>query len=206
MSTDREETLNRAEKLLRQGRLEAAIAEYSIVVSEHPRDWNTANLLGDLYVRAGQVARACEQYTRVADHLARDGFVAKAAALYKKVIRLNPADEPALLRSAELAAELGLTADVRAYMKALFHLRLKRGDRDGAITAARKRVALDPADVLGRLDAARMLAEAGDVSGAAGELRHADWPFATWADFLKPCVHCARPGGSSPPARTLASR
>jgi tetratricopeptide (TPR) repeat protein len=171
--TDREDSLKRAEKLLRQGRLEAAIAEYGVVVSDFPRDWNTANLLGDLYVRAGQVARACEQYTRVAEHLARDGFVAKAAALYKKVIKLSPGDEPALLRSAELAAEQGLTADVRAYMNTLFQIRIRRGDRDGAIAAARRRVALDPADVLGRLDAARMLADAGDVSGAAGELHHA---------------------------------
>ena len=52
MPLDREDTLKKAEKLLRQGRLDGAIAEYLRVVEDQPRDWNTANTLGDLYVRA----------------------------------------------------------------------------------------------------------------------------------------------------------
>lgn len=171
MPIDREQTLKRAEKLLRQGRLEAAIAEYGQVVSEFPRDWATANLLGDLYVRAGQVESASQQYARIADHLAQEGFTAKAAALYKKILKLSPADEHALMRSAELAAAQGLTADVRTFMTTLGQLALRRGDRERAVLLARKRVSFDPSDVVGRLDAARMLAEAGDQGGAAAELR-----------------------------------
>ena len=49
MAFDREDSLKKAEKLLRQGRLDAAIAEYQLVVEGQPRDWNTANTLGDLY-------------------------------------------------------------------------------------------------------------------------------------------------------------
>ncbi len=171
MPIDREQTLKRAEKLLRQGRLEAAIAEYGQIVSEFPRDWTTANLLGDLYVRAGQVESASQQFARIADHLAHEGFTAKAAALYKKILKLNPGDEDALMRSAELAAAQGMTADVRTFMTALGQLALRRGDRERAIFLARKRVSFDPSDVIGRLDAARMLAEAGDQGGAAAELR-----------------------------------
>ena len=77
MPMDRDETLRRAEKLLRQGRLDAAIAEYASLVEDQPRDWTTANLLGDLYVRAGQIDQAVAQYTRIAEHLAREGFVAE---------------------------------------------------------------------------------------------------------------------------------
>ena len=54
MAIDREDTLKKAEKLLRQGKLDAAIAEYLKVVEENPGDWATANTLGDLYARAGQ--------------------------------------------------------------------------------------------------------------------------------------------------------
>ena len=56
MALDREDTLKKAEKLLRQGRLENAIAEYLRLVEDQPRDWNTANTLGDLYARANQPA------------------------------------------------------------------------------------------------------------------------------------------------------
>ena len=41
MATEREEALKKAEKLLRQGKLDLAIAEYARVVEEQPRDWNT---------------------------------------------------------------------------------------------------------------------------------------------------------------------
>lgn len=58
MPFDREGTLRKAEKLLRQGKLDLAIAEYRAVIDDQPADWNTANTFGDLYVRAGQVDRA----------------------------------------------------------------------------------------------------------------------------------------------------
>src|SRR5512139_3118872 len=110
---DRDETLRRAEKLLRQGRLDAAIAEYARLVEDQPKDWATANLLGDLYVRAGQVEQAAVQYTRIAEHLAREGFIAKASAVYKKIVKINPDDDAALLRTAHLSAQQGLAADAR---------------------------------------------------------------------------------------------
>ena len=49
---DREAALKAAEKALKLGKVDAAIAEYVKVVESQPRDWNSANTLGDLYVRA----------------------------------------------------------------------------------------------------------------------------------------------------------
>ena len=62
MAIDRAATLRNAEKLIRQGKLDAAIAEYLRVVEDQPGDWNTANTLGDLYARAGQIDKAIEQF------------------------------------------------------------------------------------------------------------------------------------------------
>ena len=97
MAIDRPLILRNAEKLLRQGKLQAAIAEYLRVVEDQPKDWNTANILGDLYMRAGQSDKAIEQFVRIADSLSHDGFYPKAAALYKKIIKIRPDDEHALL-------------------------------------------------------------------------------------------------------------
>ena len=69
MATDRAESVKKAEKLLRQGKLDLAIAEYVRMVEEQPRDWNTRNTLGDLYVRASQLDKAVAQYQQIADHL-----------------------------------------------------------------------------------------------------------------------------------------
>lgn len=171
MAIDRDDTLRKAEKLLRQGKLEAAIAEYARVVEDQPRDWNTANLLGDLFVRSGQVDRAVAQFARIADQLAREGFVSKATALYKKIVKIHPEDDTALLRAAELALQQGLGADARGYLQSLFQQRLRRGDRPGAAKIAVKLADVDRGDAVGRLEAARLLAEIGDASAAADQLR-----------------------------------
>ena len=52
MAASRQETLRQIETLLRQGRLDAAIAEYAQIVEQRKNDWATANTLGDVYVRA----------------------------------------------------------------------------------------------------------------------------------------------------------
>ena len=170
---DRDDTLRRAEKLLRQGRLDAAIAEYARLVEDQPRDWATANLLGDLYVRAGQIRPAVAQYTRIAEHLTREGFVAKASALYKKIVKIDPDDDAALLRMAQLSAQQGLAADARLQLQALFQQRVRRGNAAGAAEAAAAYAALDPADPVGRAGSARMFADLGDAAGAAAQLRAA---------------------------------
>jgi len=177
VAIDRDETLRKAERLLRQGKLEAAIAEYTRVVDDQPRDWTTANLLGDLFVRSGQIERAVAQYARIAENLAREGFVSKATALYKKIVKIHPEDDTALLRAAELAAQQGLGADARGYLQALFQQRLRRSDRAGAAMIAVRIAELDPANAVGRLEAARMLAELGESASAAEQLRCAGQAF-----------------------------
>ena len=57
MGASRQETLRNIEKLLRQGRLGAAIAEYAQIVERHPNDWATANALGEALEAVGETAR-----------------------------------------------------------------------------------------------------------------------------------------------------
>lgn len=155
MASERETSLRRAEKLLRQGRLDAAIEEYRRVIEAQPGDWNTTNLLGDLYVRAGQVERAAEQFNKVADHYASEGFLPKAIALYRKVLKIAPENEHALVRSSEVAGRQGLMADARSALSTVAELRRRRGDKRGAAEVAIKMAALDPADPALALEAAR---------------------------------------------------
>src|SRR5215210_3172672 len=96
MPFDRDGTLRAAEKLLRQGKLDGAIAEYRKVLDDQPSDWNIANTLGDLYFRAGQTDKAAGEYGRIADHFAREGFFQKAVALYRKILKIKPDDERAM--------------------------------------------------------------------------------------------------------------
>jgi tetratricopeptide (TPR) repeat protein len=158
---DRENTLKKGEKFLRQGRLDAAIAEYLRVVEEQPRDWNTANLLGDLYLRASQTEQALSQYNRIADHLLREGFYPKAAALYKKVLKIKPDDEGTELVLADISTRQGLLAEAKNYLRTVEGRRRGRGDRDGVADIAIRLGSLDPTDFGVRLESARTLEEMG---------------------------------------------
>jgi tetratricopeptide (TPR) repeat protein len=163
---DRAATLRNAEKLLRQGKLEPAVLEYLKVVEEHPQDWATANTLGDLYVRVGQQDKAVEQFARIAANLGREGFLPKAGAVYKKILKLRPNDENALLQAGEVAAKQGLLGDARAYLNQVIDRRNDHGDRRGAAEIRIRLGALDPDDIQARLVAARAQLEL-DVPGAA---------------------------------------
>lgn len=82
-----------------------AIEEYLRVLEARPTDWNTANALGDLYAREHQETHAVEQFVRGADMLLAEGFAARAAALYRKALRIDPQHPHALARLAETSRE-----------------------------------------------------------------------------------------------------
>ena len=166
---DREGALKSAEKALRQGRIDAAIAEYVRIVEAQPRDWNSANALGDLYVRANQIDRGAAQYTRIADHLHSEGFYPKAAALYKKILKIKPDEEHALFQSGQIAAKQGLLADAKTFFKAVAERRRARGDKKGAAEINIRIGTLDPEDLEARLGAARAATEIGDTVTALRE-------------------------------------
>ena len=166
MALDRDATLKKAEKLLRQGRLELAIAEYVRVVEESPRDWSTANTLGELYARAGQPQQAVGQYTRIAQHFVDEGFYPKAAALYRKILKLVPEDETTQIQLADISARQGLLADAKSHLNAIAARRRAKGDRRGAAEIVVRLGTIDPADFDARLAAARTLEEMGEEEEA----------------------------------------
>ncbi len=166
---DREGALKSAEKALRQGRIDAAIAEYVKIVEAQPRDWNSANALGDLYVRANQADKGLAQFTRIADHLAAEGFYPKAAAVFKKILKVRPDDEYALLQSGDIAAKQGTLADAKQFFQIVAERRKSRGDKKGAAEINIRLGTLDPDDLDARLGAARAAAEMGDVATALRE-------------------------------------
>ena len=131
MPINREAALKQAEKLLRQGKLDGAIEEYVRLIDDQPRDWNSINVLGDLYMRAGQADRAVEQFIRVADHLFAEGFFPKASALYKKALKVQGQHEHTLSQLAETAIRQKLLADARMYLRQLEQVRRLRGDELG---------------------------------------------------------------------------
>jgi tetratricopeptide (TPR) repeat protein len=168
---DRAATLRNAEKLIRQGKLPDAIAEYVRLVDDQPGDWNLANSLGDLYARAGQVDKAVAQYGQIADSLNDEGAGAKAAAVYKKILKLKPDHEHTLVQISEILGSQQRYADARFHLNTLIELRKAKGDVRGTLQAKVRLGSLDPEDYEGRLTAASARIEMGDKGGALSDLK-----------------------------------
>ena len=170
MAIDRDTTLRKAEKFLRQGRLDNAIAEYLRVIEDQPRDWSTVNTVGDLLVRAGQLESAIEHYLRIADHFFTEGFFPRASAVYKKILKVKPDQEHALLRTAEIFETQGLLADAKGALVNVAERRLRRGDRRGAAEIHVRIGTLDPSDLVAGMLAAKASGDLGDTGGAVDRL------------------------------------
>jgi tetratricopeptide (TPR) repeat protein len=171
VAINRTRTLKEAEKLLRQGRLDAAIEEYQRVLAEFPQDWTTANILGDCYYRAQQADKAVQQYVHIADHLMRDGLTQPAGALYRKILKIKPDHDHALLQAAIVATSQGALADARQWLATLVSIRQARGDVAGATEILLRIGSLDPADLDARLAAARQVLPAGSSDELTREIR-----------------------------------
>ena len=125
-------TLSDAHRLLREGKIDGAIAAYAGVVEERPDDWPAANRLGDLYIQTGRVQEAVEQFTSVAQLLLDRELLPKASALYKKVLKIAPENEHARMRLGEIAKRQGFLVDAKAHLAAAAEQRRRAGDDHGA--------------------------------------------------------------------------
>ena len=163
MAIDREATLKQANKLLKQGKLDAAIAEYVRLIDDQPQDWATINALGDLYLRARNNEKAIEQYIRVADHQFAEGFFPKSAALYKKALKLEPENEHILLQLAEIGERQGKFVDAKQFLKQVARQRQGRGEDRAAAECVLRLGSLPEADVESKVAAVQAAQQLGDA-------------------------------------------
>jgi tetratricopeptide (TPR) repeat protein len=155
MAVDRLEVVRRADEFISQGKLELAIAEYQALVEEQPGDLSAANTLGDLYARHGAADKAIEQFTRLAESERSQGFSAKAVALYKKALKVDPGCELALSRLADIAVGQALLADATLYWNRLLQRQRSRNDDAGVVETLIRLAGLPGAKADTKLVAAR---------------------------------------------------
>ena len=178
MALNRAKTLMDADRLVRQGKLAEAIRHYHALAEDNPRDVNTLNRIGDLYVRLGKAKEATRQFTRIADFYAGDGFHLKAIAMYKKIAKLEPTNFHVYEKLADLYAKQGLTTESRAQYLSVADQCLKSGQSKKAIEIYEKVLALEPDNLKVRLLLADLQGREGKPAKAveglllvAGDLR-----------------------------------
>src|SRR5262245_31685162 len=114
---DKNKVIEGAAKLVAKGAYDKAIKEYQKVLEVDPRDVRVLQKMGELYQKKNENAQAAHYFTKVAESYAGDGFFLKAVALYKQVLKLNPALVEVNLKLAELHQQLGLMSEATTYLQ-----------------------------------------------------------------------------------------
>jgi tetratricopeptide (TPR) repeat protein len=166
MPGDRTAALRAAEKLLRLGKLQLAIAAYTSLVQEHPQDWDSAVLLATLHLRTRDVDAAVARFAEVGDALCLAGEVARATDIYKRILAVRPGDEHALRQSVALAKTDGRADEARQYLSELADGQLARGDAGAAADTLAEAAALDPSDAVLRERVFDLALQAGHLDRA----------------------------------------
>jgi tetratricopeptide (TPR) repeat protein len=143
MAFDKVKTLRAAERYLELGKIPAAVKEYCKIVEDEPDDFNTLNMLGDLYVRVGNQPAAISCFRRIAEHYRDQDFALKAIAMFKKIDRLQPNDTEIATHLADLYAQQDLVVEARAHYLAVANAHSKAGATQEGLEVLRKIADLD---------------------------------------------------------------
>jgi tetratricopeptide (TPR) repeat protein len=151
MSLNKSKVLRSAEKYVLQGKIPAAIDEYRKVVDADPSDLTTINTLGDLFVRAGRIQDAINNFSRIADSYREGGFTLKAIAMLKKISKLDPTNVETAMKLANLYSQQGLLVEARQQYLQVADAYARKGETRKALEAYQKIADLDPSNTSVRM-------------------------------------------------------
>ena len=144
MSFDKAKAMRNAERFLAQGKIRAAINEYKRVVETDKTDYNTLNMLGDLYAKASEPDEAVVCFTQVAEHYGKQGFAQKAIAIYNKISRLKPDSLEVSEKLARLYQMKGSVAEAKLHYTTVAEQYSKTGKKAEALGIWKQIADLDP--------------------------------------------------------------
>ena len=113
MAYNKSKFVEAAQKLLNQGKVAQAIAEYQQILKYEPRDQVTLMTIGELYIRQGETFQAIDYFERLAQLFVTDGFLTKAIAVYKRIAKLAPEEIRPLEKLADLYVQQGVMSEAR---------------------------------------------------------------------------------------------
>jgi tetratricopeptide (TPR) repeat protein len=170
LSANKRKILENAQKYLQRGQLDKALKEFQAALQADPRDTGTRLKIGDLHLKQGNKDEAVVAYLKVADQFMKDGFDARAVALYKQILKIDAARADVHVPLAELYTRLGLTSDAMASLQTAADAYHREGRKRDALELLRKMARLDPANTTSRLKIAELLQQAGMKDEALAEL------------------------------------
>src|SRR6267154_377171 len=144
MAYNKSKFVEAAQKLLNQGKVPQAIAEYQHILKYEPKDQVTLMTIGELYIRQGETFQAIEYFERLAQIFVGDGFLTKAIAVYKRIAKLAPEEIKPLERLADLYVQQGVMSEARPLFLQLAEIHLKHNRQTEAVALLKKLLLAEP--------------------------------------------------------------
>ena len=144
MAYNKSKYVEAAQKLLNQGKVPQAIAEYQHILKYEPKDQVTLMTIGELYIRQGETFQAIEYFERLAQIFVGDGFLTKAIAVYKRIAKLAPEEIKPLERLADLYVQQGVMSEARPLFLQLAEIHLKHNRQTEAVALLKKLLLAEP--------------------------------------------------------------
>ena len=166
MAYNKSKFVESAQKLLNQGKVPQAIAEYQQILKYEPRDQVTLMTIGELYIRQGETFQAIDYFERLAQIFVGDGFLTKAIAVYKRIAKLAPEEIRPLEKLADLYVQQGVMSEARPLFLQLAEIHLKNNRQPEAVGLLKKLLVAEP-------DNLRIQIRLADLYQAMGQSREA---------------------------------
>src|SRR6202048_3363951 len=144
MAYNKSKFVEAAQKLLNQGKVAQAIAEYQQLLKFEPRDQVTLMTVGELYIRQGETFQAIDYFERLAQIFVGDGFLTKAIAVYKRIAKLAPEEIRPLEKLADLYVQQGVMSEARPLFLQLAEIHLKSNRQPEAVALLKKLLLAEP--------------------------------------------------------------
>jgi len=161
--------LKTANKLFRQGKIGPAIKEYNKILGIKPNDLEVRRIIGDLQLKHNNNAGAVEQFEWIADYYLKEGFFAKAIAMYKRITRLDPNYEGVSVKLAELYTKQGLIIEAKQMYLDLAEENKRKNHHKKALDMYKKILEFDRNNIKMRLLLADNYLREGLEDNAIGE-------------------------------------
>src|SRR6266481_5346155 len=166
MAYSKSKYVEAAQKILNQGKVPQAIAEYQQILKYEPKDQVTLMTIGELYIRQGETFQAIDYFERLAQIFVGDGFLTKAIAVYKRIAKLAPEEIRPLEKLADLYVQQGVMSEARPLFLQLAEIHLKGNRQPEAISLLKKLLLAEP-------DNLRIQIRLADLYQAMGQTKEA---------------------------------
>lgn len=148
---NRLKTLQLADKLFKQGKVEAAIKEYQKIIEVKPDDLEVRRIMGDLNLKLNRLPEAFKQFEWISDFYLKEGFFTKAIAMYKRITRLDPQNERISFKLADLYSKQGLTIEAKQIYLELAEEYKRQNNQKKALGIYKKILEFDRGNIKMRL-------------------------------------------------------